>query len=206
MEMNHHKLKTEYESKYSNYWKLSEIVESILQNEIKSEKVNIHSISKRIKSWDSLLVKIHRKKIENPFDEIHDIVGLRIVCLFLEDLDMIEKIIKKTFFIFETDDKIDGSQPELFGYMSLHMKAKLDKNQIRLPQNSESLFDIPFEIQVRTVAQDAWASISHYLEYKNETNIPNPFKRDFYALSGLFYVADTHFSMIRKDQSKIILE
>jgi hypothetical protein len=53
-----------------------------------------------------------------------------------------------------------------------------------------------FEIQVRTIAMDAWANVSHYLEYKTEEDIPKELKRDFYALSGLFYVADTHFEML----------
>src|ERR1035437_1295490 len=55
-----------------------------------------------------------------------------------------------------------------------------------------------FEIQVRTIAMDAWANVSHYLAYKTEKDIPRDLKRDFYALSGLFYVADTHFEMFFK--------
>jgi hypothetical protein len=31
-------------------------------------------------------------------------------------------------------------------------------------------------------------------------------RRDFYALSGLFYVADTHFTILRKEQSKFYIE
>lgn len=37
--------------------------------------------------------------------------------------------------------------------------------------------------------------MSHYLEYKSETDVPSDLRRDFYALSGLFYVADKHFEM-----------
>ena len=62
---------------------------------------------------------------------------------------------------------------------------------------------MPFEIQVRTIAQDAWDSVSHYLDYKNNS-IRDELKRDFYALSGLFYVADTHFSFIKQDKMRRI--
>jgi len=42
---------------------------------------------------------------------------------------------------------------------------------------------------------DAWANVSHYLAYKGEASIPEHLRRDFYALSGLFYVADKHFEL-----------
>ena len=42
---------------------------------------------------------------------------------------------------------------------------------------------------------DAWANVSHYLDYKSERDVPSELRRDFFALSGLFYVADKHFEM-----------
>ena len=39
--------------------------------------------------------------------------------------------------------------------------------------------------------------ICYHLDYKQEIDIPSNLRRDFYALSGLFYVADTHFEMLR---------
>ena len=62
--------------------------------------------------------------------------------------------------------------------------------QIALPR-------IPFEIQVRTIGQDAWASVSHHLAYKQETSFPPDQFRDLYALSALFYLADTHFEFLK---------
>jgi hypothetical protein len=42
---------------------------------------------------------------------------------------------------------------------------------------------------------DAWANVSHYLDYKGDSSIPLPLRRDFYALSGLFFIADKHFEL-----------
>lgn len=42
---------------------------------------------------------------------------------------------------------------------------------------------------------DAWANVSHYLEYKGNASIPEHLRRDFYALSGLFYMTDKHFEL-----------
>ncbi len=45
---------------------------------------------------------------------------------------------------------------------------------------------------------DAWANVSHYLDYKTDVDVPKALRRDFYALSGLFYVADSHFELFFK--------
>jgi hypothetical protein len=65
----------------------------------------------------------------------------------------------------------------------------------------DHIANMPFEIQVRTIAMDAWANVSHYLEYKSETDVPSDLRRDFYALSGLFYVADKHFEMFFRSRA-----
>src|SRR5947208_10717429 len=62
----------------------------------------------------------------------------------------------------------------------------------------DAISGMPFEVQVRTILMDAWANVSHYLDYKGEADVPKPLRRDFYALSGLFYVADSHFEMFFK--------
>jgi ppGpp synthetase/RelA/SpoT-type nucleotidyltranferase len=188
----------EYEANSQIYEDLAESVRYELSKKIKGIKT--HSISYRIKKLSSLLDKARRKNIEKPFEQIHDIVGFRIVCLFLTDLDDIKKIIFKEFEVFETDDKVNDMEVNIFGYMSLHLKAKL-KSSFESPCG-EDIKKILFEIQVRTIAQDAWASISHHLDYKKESVISDQLKRDFHALSGLFYVADTHFAFIRKEQLK----
>jgi hypothetical protein len=59
----------------------------------------------------------------------------------------------------------------------------------------DNIANLPFEIQVRTIAMDAWANVSHHLDYKTDKDVPAELRKDFYALSGLFYVADRHFEM-----------
>ncbi len=127
-------------------------------------------------------------------------MGFRVICLFLDDLGRIKNIIKDKLNIISEDNKISDTDISIFGYMSLHIKCRLKPNK-NLNNEQDKM---PFEIQVRTIAQDAWATISHYLHYKKDSLIPEEMKRDFYALSGLFYVADTHFSLLRQKQSEQI--
>lgn len=164
-----------------------------LREEIGNTEIKIHSIPSRIKTLDSFQKKVNLYRIEEPFKTINDIIGLRVICLFLTDIEKIGDIIEKTFELIKKDDKIDNSKFASFGYLSVHYIVKLGKEFSGTRYNNIS--DIPFEVQVRTIAMDAWANISHYLEYKTDKDIPEELKRDFYALSGMFYVADKHFQM-----------
>ena len=174
-----------------------------LEEELAKTNIKIHSIPSRIKGLDSFLDKINFYRIKNPFEEINDIVGLRVICLFLTDIEKIGNVIRNSFDVIKEDNKIDNSKFASFGYLSVHFIVKLGKNFKGTRYNN--ILDMPFEVQVRTIAMDAWANISHYLDYKTDKDIPKELKRDFYALSGMFYVADKHFQMFfetRKDKQE----
>src|SRR5262245_46675616 len=67
-------------------------IESFLdQNDIK-----IHSIQSRIKSLDSLVKKAQNLEVKDPgqvFLQVNDIIGVRIICLFISDIERIAKLI-----------------------------------------------------------------------------------------------------------------
>ena len=212
---------SQFDANLEKYELLADSVEYELTNGIKSQRIKTHTITYRIKQADSIIAKIRRNKIKHPFEEIHDLVGFRVVCLFLQDLDEIKKVVHEKFEVFEEDDKINDSESNIFGYMSLHLKCRIKPSKLKKfhtqgcntsidikvdESREDKIKDIPFEIQIRTIAQDAWASISHYLDYKKNSVIPDQLKRDFHALSGLFYVADTHFSILRQGQSNSLFE
>ena len=180
-----------YSDRLPEFKFLRDEAKSYLKKAIIKSKLKVHSIIGRIKGFDSCVDKIMNKKTENPFDSIKDFVGLRVVCLFLSDLDRVEKVINETFEVLDRKDKTNGKEKDVFGYMGTHYIVRLKMKKETNP--------MPFEIQVRTIAQDAWASVSHHLDYKTNS-IPEEFKKDFHALSGLFYVADTHFSFIKQDK------
>lgn len=191
-----------YKAKLPVYKRLEEEGLFILKYALEKTNIKIHSVSSRIKKLESFLDKIHRKQAENNVEEINDIVGIRIVCLFLSDINHIADLIRESFFVVSEDDKIEGTDVSSFGYMSVHFIVKM-KTEHSGPRY-DYIAGIPFEIQVRTIAMEAWANVSHYLEYKTDRDVPNDLKRDFYALSGLFYVADKHFEMFygARQQSK----
>jgi putative GTP pyrophosphokinase len=118
---------------------------------------------------------------------------------FLSDIDHIGQVIRDSFLVISEDNKIEGSEVSSFGYMSVHFIATMKKEHSG--PRYDHIANMRFEIQVRTIAMDAWANVSHYLEYKSETDVPSDLRRDFYALSGLFYVADKHFEMFFRSRT-----
>lgn len=194
-------IENEYSQRINFYKQLEEEGKYTIEHALKAESLKIHNILSRVKKLDSLIDKAQRKQIVKPFEEIDDIVGLRIVCLFLSDIDKIEKVIADNFEVISKDNKInDTSNTNMFGYMSAHYIVKIKEQFAGF--RYDSIKYIPFEIQVRTISMDAWANISHFLEYKSDTDIPSELKRDFNALSGLFYVADTHFEIFYKEREE----
>jgi len=191
--MNDKGLYREYRARRKQFELLKLVASHQLDHAIKSQRIKTHSLPCRIKSFDSFAEKARRKNLTDPFNEIHDLVGLRVVCLFLSDLSKVGKVIEDTFHLIAKDNKIDSSPRNAFGYMDIQYIVALEHNV------EEAIRGMRFEIQVRTIAQDAWASISHHLYYKQRKMIPEDWERDFQALSALFYVADQHFRILNEE-------
>ncbi|HXT61535.1 MAG TPA: hypothetical protein VN696_00730 [Pyrinomonadaceae bacterium] len=190
----------EFQDKERTFKNLETEAKYVLSKSLEATDIKLHSITSRLKELPSFLDKCKRIEAKTPFDEINDIVGLRVICLFLSDIERVGQIIRKSFLVLSEDNKIEGSEVSAFGYMSVHFIATMKKEYAG--PRYDPIASLRFEIQVRTIAMDAWANVSHYLEYKSETDIPADLRRDFYALSGLFYVADKHFEMFFGERRK----
>src|SRR5438067_2538057 len=90
-------------------------------------RIKRHSISSRVKALPSLLDKAERKQLRDPLTEMNDIVGVRVVCLFLSDIDRIGQEIRSCFEVVGEDNKIEGEPASSFGYMSVHFVSRLKR-------------------------------------------------------------------------------
>ena len=70
----------------NDHQRLCTEVEFALRDAVDRAGIKTHSISARVKDKASYLDKIARKGYENPLQEVEDIVGIRVVCLFMGDL------------------------------------------------------------------------------------------------------------------------
>lgn len=170
-----------------------------LTRKLDEASIKWHSVTARTKSLTSFLEKVERKEYSDPFAETEDIAGVRIVCLFMVDLQRAGDVISSMYEVLNREDKVTGGDASAFGYMSHHYVCRLSNRYAG--ERYDALKGLKFEIQVRTILMDAWANMSHYLSYKNAESIPKALIKDFYALSGLLYVGDRQFESLFKASS-----
>jgi len=155
-------------------------------------------VSGRIKNFTSFFSKyIRLLKTGEKKPKITDLLGIRIICPFIEDLQAAEELIKKYFEITEREIKGHYSFQE-FCYESIHLLIKIPPVLINKYGNPE--IDVA-EIQIRTILQDAWAEVEHELVYKAElTPFDEPMKRKLAAVNASLSLADMIFQEIRSYQ------
>lgn len=185
-----------------NYEKLCGEVAYILNRELNKQDVEFSTITYRAKTLNSFLEKIQRKSYADPFAEITDFAGVRVVCLYIDDLKRVEKMIAENFEIVEKIDKLTDRRADQFGYGAIHFVVRLGKNASGA--RYDDLKNLVCEIQTRTVLQDAWAIIDHHLVYKNESNIPTVLRSRLNLLAGNFRSADEKFSDLRAEREEYL--
>jgi putative GTP pyrophosphokinase len=133
--------------------------------------------------------------------EITDLIGLRVVCPFLEDMKEAEKIIRANYEVEEIEHKGAGYSFKEFGYESIHFLVKIPHSIFEARGDCGCQVA---EIQVRTILQDAWAEVEHELVYKAEfTPFDEPLKRKLAAVNASLSLADTIFQEIRGYQRQL---
>jgi putative GTP pyrophosphokinase len=158
----------------------------------------------RLQSTNSRTVHVDDKgKIIIP-----DEIGVRIICIFLEDIDRSEQLIKDNLDIVEIENKGASFSFKEFGYISVHILAKMPQEVLKkvadtcgAPLQSGPAY---VEVQIRTILQDAWAEVEHELVYKaNFVPFEGPIKRKLAALNASLSLADTIFQEIRVYQRQL---
>lgn len=180
-----------YDENLKLYHRLLDEAKYVLNSEI---DFKVHSIPGRVKERTSVQNKLVDRDYVDPANDMTDLVGIRIISLFESDLRKADRAVKKAFQVISTENKIEEAADDTFGYMSIHYICML-KAEHQGPRY-DGLHGLKFEVQSRTILMDAWANVSHYLAYKGKNSIPEEKQRAFYALAGLFYVADKQFEQL----------
>ena len=176
--------------------------------------VDIAKVEGRVKDADECVRKFSRKyraaleEGNQPYQirpYITDLIGLRIVCLYEDELDTLARAVQTRFEVLDITDKVSAVEgtEAAFGYKGLHMDLRLNAAERALPEN-RFLADICFELQIRTLVQDAWSVLDHKIKYKK--SIPGPLKRRINVLAALFELADREFRQIREETAAALLE
>lgn len=174
---------------------LAEQVSSMLLKALREQNIQLNTFERRVKTEDSLTGKLEKKgyKYKTIYD-ITDLVGIRAVTYYTDDVDKVAAIAKQIFDI-DWKNSVDKRKHQLdsFGYLSLHYICYLKEGSLR---------DIPFEIQMRTALQHVWSAIEHDIGYKGAVKLPPEFVRQFSRLAGMLEMADDEFSRLRTAMSE----
>lgn len=193
-------LKKHYERVHPILLKELDLFMSDLKEKIKLFPVNI-SYKARIKKFDSFYIKSKRKMEngEQPFSGVGDLLAVRLICAFNEDVAIVEQFLRENFKVMNVDYKGENLSFREFGYNSTHVDIRI-KEVCPIPEWKGSL---SCEVQVRTILQDAWAEVEHELIYKNKlAPKDSQLKHKLAALNASLNLADIVFQEIRSFQKK----
>jgi putative GTP pyrophosphokinase len=200
------------------YRKLGEYIVQLIQDDPSSPKESLHTVIYRIKDELRLIEKINRLNAEledgvpsiveeNYPARVGDLLGVRIICLRLSDIEKVEIYLKllseenilsfvkgpeqKRSFILPvnaSDSIPDDIDLRYSGYSSIHYQIELGENSDASP----GLKGLLFELQLRTILEEAWSEIDHkyrYVRSRIGVNLPDHIHMGFYNLSAYLQVA-----------------
>ena len=175
--------------------------------------LDIAKVEGRIKDADECVRKFSRKyrpaleESGTPYQirpYITDLIGLRIVCLYEDEVPLLAQAAQTRFEVLDITDKASAVEAteSAFGYKGLHMDLRCRPGAS--DQAGQALLtDFSFELQIRTLVQDAWSVLDHKIKYKKA--VPGPLKRRINVLAALFELADREFRQIREETAAALL-
>lgn len=189
----------DYRDKWSTFVKMKEVIVNALRKTLAESGICVTAIEGRIKTEASLAGKLELKGQKYAFlDDITDIVGVRVITFYTDDVDKISAF-AETMFGIDWDNSVDKRkmhQLDSFGYSSLHYICRLPESLYSDPQNPW-VNDFRFELQLRTTLQHMWANMYHDIGYKSGFEVPKEHLRNLNRLAGMLELADDEFSRIR---------
>lgn len=167
----------------------------------KYQRTVMQKVEHRIKKADSIARKLtkkgYRSTFENAARKLNDIVGIRVVCLYSDDVYKIADALKsqKDFNLVKEKDYIKN--PKKSGYQSLHliMDVPLTYRDVTEYQR--------VEIQIRTVAMDFWAGVDNHICYKKNTEDIKKAEEDLKTYSAIISKMDEQMLELRKKVEKM---
>ncbi|OON93139.1 MAG: hypothetical protein ATN31_01025 [Candidatus Epulonipiscioides saccharophilum] len=158
----------------------SKELEHYFANIVKNECTGYINISSRVKSSDSLKEKILRHDFYNKYrtiailyENLADLIGIRLECRFIEDEKEIYRLLKR-FFINEHESSNGYFYKPGHNGIILELKSvqpKDQKNGLKMYRiDGKYLYNdqiINFEVQIKSLVNIFWSEIEHNVIYKN---------------------------------------
>jgi len=137
-------------------------------------------------------------------DKVTDLIGIRIICCYEKEVEIISNMLCKQLELIDkkkgkTDKSKQLQEQNKFGYKGIHLDLKLDQTRANLEEAKEYK-ELRFEVQIRTIIQDAWSVLDHRIQYKQ--SVDAHLRRRINALAALFEIADREFESVHNIAKK----
>ncbi|MEG3159375.1 hypothetical protein U1763_02560 [Sphingomonas sp. LB2R24] len=174
--------------------------------------IAVAAASGRIKDREESIKKFARKyqgqleRSGTPYeikDHVTDLIGLRLVCLYEDQIEAMGDLVRPHFNVIEVTDKsaeMEGME-NAFGYKGLHLDLELKADRAEMPEY-QLFAPYRFELQIRTIIQDSWSTLDHKIQYKK--SIPAMLRRRINMLAAIFELADREFRQVREETDRLI--
>lgn len=195
--MNHQEILDTYKQQQGTYEEFGNGLVALLVELLQKSGLHIHTLTGRLKDPSSLKAKLLAKEKYTSLTQITDLIGVRIITYFENELDYLCQLIEE-YFAIDRENSIDKTKMDVnhFGYRSIHyIVAGTLGGDTEL--DDEKFEGIKAEIQVRTILQHAWAEIEHDLGYKSREEVPDDVRRQFFRIAALLEIADSEFAKLR---------
>ena len=154
----------------------------------------------RIKSEESMLDKLRRQGLEptpmNALRKLTDAIGLRIVCLFIDDVYENAARIRAIpgVRVAQEKDYIRNAKPN--GYRSYHMILDVETEELDIEGHAPGHYYV--EIQLRTIAMDTWAALEHELKYKKSIRNPEMITQELHRCANDLAACDVSMQTLKR--------
>ena len=162
------------------------------------EKLFEH-LSWRIKSEESMRSKCIVDGLpvdtHSALKEIHDAIGIRIVCLFLNDIHRNLEELRKLPGCTVVEEKDFISAAKANGYRSYHLILSVADSEPDIEGNFPGTYFA--EVQLRTIAMDTWAALEHEMKYKKDIHHPELISAELKRCADELAACDVSMQTIR---------
>ena len=199
------KLQLQFENQESGLNRtLADIVKR-LKAEFDAKNISC-TIKKRVKKRSSYYAKLKDAYKSDPSDDqpLTDLLGIRVIVPFLEDIQSAVEELRNSYEILERQDKKESLSFREFSYDSIHLLIPYPgaEDTLEIIHGNQKVI----EIQIRTTLQDAWAEVEHQLIYKTPVNPDQIVKRKMASLNANLALSDIIFQEIRDNQKQLLKE
>lgn len=141
----------------------------------------------RIKSGASIAEKLVRKgdKYGSGGFKMQDLLGIRIVLYYLDDIEICRNILRSHFHLIERDSQVDMPESNDFSKVRMNLIFRLPRDMAEaFPDKlwADYPIDRTFEVQIRTTFSEGYHEVEHEVRYKHEQEWTSP---SYYTYSRL---------------------